>query len=304
VSFPVYFTGGPLFPVTQEKCVAPEDAPRMIDDHFDTTMTVPPSGSYAWHVTPSTRPFKRYRYVAGEGEQSIGTQEFAPAAGEKPAPYEAEQDQTPHEDYDAIRGEIPEGGGDQLPDSPAFPPGSTMEPQPKHYVERDFTIPADGAQRATVTLNWTAEAEDYDLYLWRKAADGSWQPAGTGADGFIWAGGDEGTSGHPAGDFEQIDLTENVPGEYRMRIVNFAAAGDDWSAKVERFAAGAPAHYDEVGKENWTLTCESADGATVYETHEVFVDRGQAATVNMPCGGSTKKPKPTKPPHPPKGGGR
>ena len=34
------------------------------------------------------------------------------------------------------------------------------------------------------------------------------------------------------------------------------------------------------------------------------VDRGQAVTLNMPCGGTTKKPKPPKPPKPPKGGGR
>ena len=301
VSFPVRFTeaaGEPLYSATKDKCVAPGDR-IAINDHLETTMTVPGSGAFTWHVNPSTRPFKRYRYVPNAGEQSIGTESFAPREGEAPQPYAAEQDQLPREDWDFIRESVP--GGDQLPEMPAQP-GSVPEPQPKHYVEREFTIPDDGAQRATVSLDWTAPApEDYDLYLWKKAADGTWQPAGNGTDGTIWAGSGPGTSGHPPGDFEQIEITENIPGEYRMRIVNYAAAGDTWTVEVERFAGGTGPSYEEVGRENWTLTCESADGQTVYETHEVFVDRGQSVAMNMPCGGSTKKPKKPKPPRNPNG---
>jgi hypothetical protein len=264
VSFPVYFTGGPLYDVTTSKCVAPGDK-ISIDDHLDTTMTVPASGAFRWHVNPSTRPFKRYHYVPGAGEQSLGKQEFAPQDGEAPAPA-ATSDST----------------------------------GPENYVEREFTI-APGTDRALVTLSAGAPVEDYDLYLWRKAADGSLQPAGKSVDGNIWAGDDEaepetGQSARPPGDDELIAVTNNVPGDYVMRIVNYAAEGTTWTANVESFQNGAPAHYEEVGRENWTLTCESADGQTVYDTREVFVDRGQSVALSLPCGGKTKKPKPPKGP--------
>ena len=80
-----------------------------------------------------------------------------------------------------------------------------------------------------------------------------------------------------------------------MRIVNFAAEGTTWTAAVETFDAGTAAHYEEVGKENWTLTCESADGSTVYETRQVFVDRGERVSLDLACGGSqpTAGKKPT-----------
>ena len=39
-------------------CVAPT-APRVLDDRVEYTMTVPRSGRFAWHVSPSTRPFEQ-----------------------------------------------------------------------------------------------------------------------------------------------------------------------------------------------------------------------------------------------------
>ena len=249
VSFPVYFTGGPLYDVTTSKCVAPGDR-ISIDDHLDTTMVVPKSGRFEYHVNPSTRPFKRYRYVPAAGAESLGTQEFAPKEGE--APSQA---------------------------------ATADEAGPEHYVEREFTLAA-GTNRALVTLEAAAPVEDYDLYLFRKASDGSLQPAGTGTEGTVWAGGDEGQSARPPGEDEQIEIAEQAPGNYVMRIVNYAAEGTTWTASVESFSNGAPAHYEEVGKENWTLTCESRDGKTVYETRNVFVDRGDRVNLNLACGAS------------------
>jgi hypothetical protein len=247
VSFPVYFTGGPLYDVTTSKCVAPGDR-ISIDDHLDTRMVVPSSGRFVYHANPSTRPFKRYRYVPAGGENSLGKQEFVPKEGEAP--------------------------------SPAAP----GEPGPENYVEREFTVGADAA-RAVVTLEASSPVEDYDLYLWRKAADGSLEPAGVGP------GGDEGQSANAPPTGEQIDVTENVPGNYVMRIVNYAAEGTTWTAAVETFDSGTPAHHEEVGKESWTLTCESPDGQTVYETHSLFVDRGERVSLDLACGGSrTTKP--------------
>jgi hypothetical protein len=262
VSFPVYFTGGPLYDVTTSKCVAPGDR-ISIDDHLDTTMVVPKSGRFVYHANPSTRPFKRYRYVPPGAETSIGKQDFAPKEGEAPSP-------------------APSG-----------------EPGPENYAEREFTVGADAA-KAVVTLEAATPAEDYDLYLWRKAADGSLQPAGVGPSG------DAGQSANAPPSGEQIDVTENVPGDYVMRIVNYAAEGTTWTATVETFDGGTPAHYEEVGRESWTLTCESRDGKTVYDKRSVFVDRGESVNLNLPCGGAQtpSKPGPTGGTKPPTGGNR
>ncbi len=100
VSFPIFFTeeaGEPFYSATQDKCVAPGDR-IAIDDQLDTTMTVPASGAFAWHVNPSTRPFKRYQYVPGGEEQVLGSQEFRQQEGEQTTPYVTESDQVPDED--------------------------------------------------------------------------------------------------------------------------------------------------------------------------------------------------------------
>jgi hypothetical protein len=110
-------------------------------------------------------------------------------------------------------------------------------------------------------------------------------------DGQVWAGGDDGQSAKPPGESEQIEVSENVPGNYVMRIVNYAAEGTTWTASVESFKGGEPAHYEEIGKETWTLTCESPDGKTVYETHKVFIERGQRVSLNLACG---RQPEPTR----------
>jgi len=48
----------PTGPPYAESCPVATQ-PLELDDHLDTTMTVPASGAYVWHVDPSTRPFER-----------------------------------------------------------------------------------------------------------------------------------------------------------------------------------------------------------------------------------------------------
>jgi hypothetical protein len=54
--------------VAVSACVAEGD-PQMIDDQLDTTLVVPKSGSYTWHVGPSTRPFVLERRFPDAGTQ-------------------------------------------------------------------------------------------------------------------------------------------------------------------------------------------------------------------------------------------
>ena len=69
-------------------------------------------------------------------------------------------------------------------------------------------------------------------------------------------------------------------------VENYIADGP-WTLTIEQFE-GQP---DQVvpGREAWTLTCEGTDGH-VYETHQVFVDRGQRVTLNMACGQTVPEP--------------
>jgi len=43
--------------VVSNECVGPTSPAMLLDDHLDTTMVVPDSGRFGWHVGPSTRPF-------------------------------------------------------------------------------------------------------------------------------------------------------------------------------------------------------------------------------------------------------
>ena len=56
VSFPVRFVAPPLSEVTAERCEVTTE-PILFDDKLETSMTVPASGRFEYHVNPSTRPF-------------------------------------------------------------------------------------------------------------------------------------------------------------------------------------------------------------------------------------------------------
>jgi hypothetical protein len=277
VSFPVRFLNPPLSEVTSDKCIAP-GARIAIPDHLETTMTVPSSGTFTWHVNPSTRPFKRHPQVAGGGETVLSSEEFRQQQGEQTEPYVKDRDEVPDEDF-----------GSPLPDVEA--PGSLDDPEPRHYVERAFTVTPDDADRINVKLDWpNATHEDYDLYLWRRTDSGGLEPVGEGTD--------TGTSANGPPDAEKIVVDDPQPGEYVVRVVNYAAQSTDWTLTVERVDVAEPQVLDV--RENWTLTCESADGGTVYETHQVFVDRGQRVALSLPCGATTTPPKKDKKPKPPR----
>ena len=273
---PVYFTGGPLNEPTEKGfCIAPT-GPIEIQDGLETTMVVPKSRKFEWHVNPSTRPFERHKEVAAAPPTAVGDPAtYQPQAGEQADPFAAEEDHFPFPgDYEFIREAVAEETGQQLPERPALPPGSYSEPQPQHMYERSFTVTDANVDQLTFSLEWAKPVEDYDLYVYRNGVE-------------------VGSSGNPPGLFEEAIVENVTPGEYTIRIVNYAASNPpDWTLSVQQFDVPAPETVEQ--KEYWTVTCESADGATVYETHQVFVDRGESVTLDMPCGGKT--PKPPKPP--------
>jgi Zinc carboxypeptidase len=130
---------------TPADCIAPGEK-QQIPDFLETTMTVPASGAFTWHVNPSTRPFVGARYVDGGF-----------------TPYGTPQTFTPTDDENKLA----LGAADEEQGS----------------VERTFSVSdadAAAADRMTVKLEWAAAPQDYDLKLFKVEADGSRTPIGSG----------------------------------------------------------------------------------------------------------------------------
>jgi hypothetical protein len=119
---------------------------------------------------------------------------------------------------------------------------------------------------ATVRVEWASPASDYDVEVYRdsngndKVDDG--EPV-------------EGSSGQGTTDFEQVTLGPDPSGKYILRVVNFAA-GEPYDVLV----TFAKPTFAAAQRENWTLSCETFGGA-VLDTRELFVARGERATVNL-----------------------
>jgi hypothetical protein len=249
-----------------------------VDDFVESTMTVPAGGQFEWHVTPSTRPFVGWRRDPG-GVQSRRTDTFGPGDEEPTVPR-------------AILENTEETEDETLDQSSYF---------------REFTVTEeDDAGSLLVTLTAPGNVEDYDLRLYRKLEDGTLDPTGNGVGGFlppdvpVFGGtqvfnGSPGSSGNPPGFAEAIEVLDPPVGTYVARVVNYSATGQTWELTAERLFQ-APDVFTDLGKrESWTLTCESPDGKTVYETQQVQIERGERASLDLKCGapGATKpKPKP------------
>jgi len=92
-------------------------------------------------------------------------------------------------------------------------------------------------------------------------------------------------SGGPAGlgpgQPEQLFVKDPPVGDYELRVVNRTATGDSWKAHVQRLHQ-EPDVVTYSGKtEAWTLSCESADGKTVYGSREVVIGRGQQTSLDL-----------------------
>jgi hypothetical protein len=118
-----------------------EDA-RFFEDTLETTMSVPASGRYLWHVNPSTRPIS----VTGYSRPATGT----------PSPAES------------------------FAGAPALPCADYDTEDPTCWNDHAFTVPGgDGTDnaRAIIRLDWPTPASDYDMKIFRDA-DGDGSSAG------------------------------------------------------------------------------------------------------------------------------
>jgi hypothetical protein len=238
-------------------CLMPGD-PVSTPDHLDYTMVVPSSNTYEWHVTPSTRPFVARKITPGG--------------------YDATAYQT--DKYDAVAGEAP--AADRGIDDPQ---GINEQPEDPYSVDRKFSVaPGEAGNKVLVDLTWGIPLQDYDLKVYRRQADGSLTPAGTGTGP---TGGSAGSSGEANGIDEQVEIARADPGEYVARVIYYLTGAqqspdaNDWHMEVSRYKV----QPDKVenGREYWTMSCEKPDG-TVLESKEIYVERGQAVTADFACG--------------------
>ena len=130
--------------------------------------------------------------------------------------------------------------------------GTTL---PTQSTDQEFVVD-QAADLLEVKLDW-ATPDDLDLYVYRKAADGTLTEVGSGT-GFI-------------SEKERVLLQNPERGTYVLRVTNFASVAPTWNLTASLFNA----EDREVGDgliEAWTLTCEK--NGTVLERVPVIVDRG------------------------------
>jgi hypothetical protein len=242
---PVYFTGGAgALILPQSRCLA--DRPAMeVPDGLETTLKVPASGTFEWHVNPSTRPF------VGKGERLPGEVQTTPSSTETHSGdgTEMRSDPTP----------LIAGANDPVQDA--------ADPRPE-YENFEFTA-SEATKKVRVFLDIAEADDDYDLYVYSKDEDGTLTEVDSSAGA--------------AGVDEELILESDVlaPGNYVAQVVNYDANGP-WTLTIEKFD-GNPDTWVNQRTESWTLTCEDAAG-TVFDTREIVVDRGQRAALSLACG--------------------
>jgi hypothetical protein len=129
---------------------------------------------------------------------AVDVRSFPGTGGDGPTgPHTADQH------YTGGAGTLPLGQ-DVLGDASVFPPGTTDD--------HPFTIGVDdGDASADVKITWADPTNDWDLYVYKKAADGTLSVVGTSAQGSTTS--------------EEVRLPNPSPGDYVVRVVNYTATG-------------------------------------------------------------------------------
>jgi hypothetical protein len=192
-------------------------------DTLDSTMQVPATGRFEWHVNPSTRPL-----VAQErGREATG--EPSP-----PQQFAARGESTPCANFD--------------------------DPPETCYEDHVITVPGgegiDNA-RATIRIEWPTPASDYDMKVYRDGVE-------------------VGSSGQGTTNFEEVVIGDPAPGEYVVRVINWAAV-EPWSGTV---TFEGPEAFQPAQTETWTLFCEDPDG-TIRSARQVLIARGERRSLDL-----------------------
>lgn len=226
--------------------------PDLFDDALESTLDVGQTGSFRWHVNPSTRP------IAAKSRGDMG--------GGTPSP--------PLTQSGSPAGSASDPNNDGAAPSPGPPAPVTS----LNYNDHPFTVPVSGDNRsATVDVAWTTPSSDYDITLYEDAnGDGKSQDSEKQV----------GSSAQGATTAETVNIARDgiAPGKkYVLRVVNFAAT-EPYTVKI---TYAGPEPFQPGKTEAYTLTCER--GGRVLDTQPVVVERGEAKALTL--GGGCAAPR-------------
>src|SRR5680860_1432232 len=133
------------------------------------------------------------------------------------------------------------------------------------HVDHDFTVTESDIDVLQVDLDWPSP-DDLDLEVYKKNADGSLTKVGS-SGGFV-------------GEKERAEIAAPAPGDYVLRVINFASTTPTYTLTATLFDSKVVSSEEVPGLiENWTLSCEK-DGKVLQQT-PVVIDRGEQAKVDL-----------------------
>ena len=133
------------------------------------------------------------------------------------------------------------------------------------HADHDFKVTETGIDVLKVDLGWPTP-DDMDLEVYRRNADGSLTQVAS--------------SGNAPGEKESTEIAAPTPGDYVLRVINFASVAPTYDLTATLFDSRTVDSHEVPGLiENWTLTCEK-DGK-VLQTLPVVIARGQQEKVNL-----------------------
>ena len=132
-------------------------------------------------------------------------------------------------------------------------------------VDHPFTVTETGIDVLQVDLDWPSP-DDLDLEVYKKNADGSLTEVGS--------------SGNFVGEKERAEIGAPAPGDYVLRVINFASTTPTYTLTGTLFDSTVVSSEEVPGLiENWTLTCEK--NGKVLQQVPVVIDRGEQSKVNL-----------------------
>ncbi len=136
---------------------------------------------------------------------------------------------------------------------------------PGDAVDHPFTVTEREIDVLQVDLDWPTP-DDFDLEVYRKEADGSLTQVGS--------------SGNFITEKERVEIAAPAPGEYVLRVVNFASTAPTYTLSATLFDSALVSSEEVPGLiESWTLTC-AVDGR-VRQRESVVIDRGEQAKIDL-----------------------
>jgi hypothetical protein len=230
----------------EKRVETPTSQDKTFTDHLQSELKVPDSGSYDWHINPSTRPL-------------VAKDRGRVAQGPLPTP-------SP-ETFSGLPG-------------PSAAPCADFDTEDETcWNDHPFEIPntpGTDVDSATVRVQWSTPGSDWDMKIFRD----------TNGDGSSVGEPEVAQSGQGTTDFEETTfISPETPagqlerGKYVVRMQNYAAA-EPYDGTV---TLNPPEPFVPARTETWSFTCTYAGQERVSE--DLLIARGERKDLDLSaCG--------------------